>query len=378
MLLRLVNVKEFLGLSQVDSGFSHPSAVVIGDSQSGKSRFLHAIASGLRAFLAVVDGNIPSTVPGSGSVALEWVWGEGRVLHCKAEYKEGLEKLSVNSDAAKSRAGEARPIIAYYRSQHRAGADSEVVQGGYDRCLDAQAEVRKGLPQNAIRAMEKMLGCEVALEERDDGQVYMGLELETPIRWAMHASSVRWMGGMVADLAARATLLNPQLGADAASATSGIVLVDDAGALLHPKEARRWMGHFREIFPKLQLIAATNSPFVLQSAHDSDVVDLNGYVTANPHYDLSIEDLVEEYMHVKLPQRSKRWHDMNAAATKVMKIVSAKGPLDQDAKRVAKAKMDALMRPYSNDPTFHALLSIERIAAGLDSDEEDDDEDVEG
>jgi len=70
------------------------------------------------------------------------------------------------------------------------------------------------------------------------------------------------MLGMVADIAYRSAVLNPQLGSEAAQKTPGIVLIDEIDLHLHPKWQRRVVEDLRATFPALQFVATTHSPFI--------------------------------------------------------------------------------------------------------------------
>jgi predicted ATP-binding protein involved in virulence len=48
--------------------------------------------------------------------------------------------------------------------------------------------------------------------------------------------------------------------------TPGLVLIDEAENQLHPKWQKRFIGNLLEIFPNLQIIATTHSPFIIASA----------------------------------------------------------------------------------------------------------------
>lgn len=91
------------------------------------------------------------------------------------------------------------------------------------------------------------------------------------------SDGIRNMIGMVADMAFRATKLNPQFGADAAKQTSGVVLIDEVDMHLHPSWQQRVLGQLREAFPKIQFIVTTHSPQVLTSVEASCVRLLKEY-----------------------------------------------------------------------------------------------------
>ena len=84
---------------------------------------------------------------------------------------------------------------------------------------------------------------------------------ELPV--ALLSDGIRNMIGMVADIAFRATKLNPQLGARAATETPGVVLIDEVDMHLHPEWQQVVLQSLITAFPKLQFIVTTHSPQVL-------------------------------------------------------------------------------------------------------------------
>ncbi|VXD12416.1 SMC domain protein [Planktothrix serta PCC 8927] len=89
------------------------------------------------------------------------------------------------------------------------------------------------------------------------------------------SDGVRNMLAMVADIAYRAAVLNPQLEDQAASQTPGIVLIDEIDLHLHPKWQRKVVNDLRQTFPKIQFIATTHSPFIIQSLKDGELINLD-------------------------------------------------------------------------------------------------------
>jgi predicted ATP-binding protein involved in virulence len=79
------------------------------------------------------------------------------------------------------------------------------------------------------------------------------------------SDGIRNMVGMVADIAFRATKLNPQLGAQAAKMTAGVVLIDEVDMHLHPAWQQTVLQSLQTSFPAVQFIVTTHSPQVLTS-----------------------------------------------------------------------------------------------------------------
>jgi predicted ATP-binding protein involved in virulence len=88
---------------------------------------------------------------------------------------------------------------------------------------------------------------------------------------------------LVADLAYRATQLNPHFGERAAIESSGIVLIDEVDMHLHPGWQQTILTDLITAFPKLQFIVTTHSPQVLSTVPSECIRILkDGQVFAAP------------------------------------------------------------------------------------------------
>jgi len=77
------------------------------------------------------------------------------------------------------------------------------------------------------------------------------------------SDGLRNMVAMVADIAFRCIKLNPHFGRDAATRTSGIVMIDEVDMFLHPQWQQTVIGSLQTAFPNIQFIVTTHSPQVL-------------------------------------------------------------------------------------------------------------------
>lgn len=85
------------------------------------------------------------------------------------------------------------------------------------------------------------------------------------------SDGIRNMIGMVADIAFRATKLNPQLANDAAKETPGVVLIDEVDMHLHPEWQQVVLRSLTTAFPRLQFIVTTHSPQVLSTVPSASI-----------------------------------------------------------------------------------------------------------
>jgi predicted ATP-binding protein involved in virulence len=92
---------------------------------------------------------------------------------------------------------------------------------------------------------------------------------ELPV--ALLSDGIRNMIGMVADIAFRATKLNPELGARAAQETPGVVLIDEVDMHLHPEWQQVVLQGLLAAFPSVQFIVTTHSPQVLSTVRRENI-----------------------------------------------------------------------------------------------------------
>ena len=98
-------------------------------------------------------------------------------------------------------------------------------------------------------------------------------------------------------------ILNPYQKENALKNTPGIVVIDEIDLSLHPTWQRKIIGILKELFPKIQFICATHSPFIIQSLEEGELITLDQ--TLDSEYSgESIEDIAEDVMGVEMVQYS--------------------------------------------------------------------------
>ena len=81
--------------------------------------------------------------------------------------------------------------------------------------------------------------------------------------------------GMIADIAYRMAILNPQLLGDVLTETTGIVLIDEVDLHLHPVWQQRSIRDLQTLFPKVQFIVSTHAPSVISSVKRENMLVLD-------------------------------------------------------------------------------------------------------
>jgi len=215
--------------------------------------------------------------------------------------------------------------------------------------------------------------------------VFLDFEYErSSISFANLSDGFRCVVSMVADMARRISVLNPDLGLEALEKTPGVVLIDELDLYLHPEWQRRIVGDLKKVFPALQFIVTTHSPFIIQSAEPGEALDLErcqgatddssqvGFFaersTAYPnpivdYSDRSIEDVAEDVMKVPIPQRSEKFRRMYDTAKEYYVLLEQGRSASSQDKEYLKNKLDELIAPFSSEVAYCAFLEMKRMKA---------------
>jgi len=166
----------------------------------------------------------------------------------------------------------------------------------------------------------------------------------------------------IGDLARRVITLNPHLGRDVLQQTHGIVMIDELDLHLHPKWQRRIIEDLRRIFPKIQFIVTTHSPFIIQSLRSGEeLVMLDGQPTADLG-NKPLEEIASGIMGVSNPQVSVRYESMKGAARAFLEILEEAQSAPKDKLEEYKVRLSEAIAPYADNPAFQAFLEMKRAA----------------
>ncbi len=166
----------------------------------------------------------------------------------------------------------------------------------------------------------------------------------------------------IGDLARRAIILNPHLGRDVLQQTPGIVMIDELDLHLHPKWQRRIIEDLRRIFPKIQFIVTTHSPFLIQSLRSGEeLVMLDGQPTATLG-NKPIEEIASGIMGVSHPEVSARYESMKETARTFLEMLEAAPTAPKDKLEEYKEKLAESTALFADNPAFQAFLEMKRAA----------------
>ena len=284
-------------------------------------------------------------------------YGTGR-LWKKIDDKE-LETLSPDSRLAGYRsclnpASDLEQLFRWFKTQEIIALQKQEKR----HTLEAVREAIVNMIPDAHRAWWDVDWDEILIETVIQGKTQT-------IPFHLLSDGYRNMIGMVADIAYRMATLNPQLEAEVIKQTEGIVLIDEIDLHLHPKWQREVVGRLLETFPKVQFVASSHSPFIIQSLYgreDCLLWDLEKEAPLSIE-SKSIEDIAENQQGVDIPQQSQRFLAMEKTAEEYYRVLKQIPPASDDEKQRLKQRLDELLLPFSDDPAFQAFLKMEREAA---------------
>jgi predicted ATP-binding protein involved in virulence len=167
---------------------------------------------------------------------------------------------------------------------------------------------------------------------------------------------------MVGDIAFKASILNPHLGAEAANSTRGIVLIDEIDLHLHPTWQKLIIPALLKAFPRLQFVATTHSPFVIQSLSEGVMLDMDESELEDRAYNLPIGQIIEDIQKVKDKDRSATYmQKMHSTETYLALVDRLAVSSDSEEITQLERNLDEMERRFQ-DPALEALMKIERMA----------------
>jgi predicted ATP-binding protein involved in virulence len=170
--------------------------------------------------------------------------------------------------------------------------------------------------------------------------------------------------GLIGDIIRRAIHLNAHLGIDAVDKTPGIVLIDEIDLHLHPKWQKRIVKQVTSLFPEMQFVVTTHSPFIIQSLErKSQLIVLDeGILVEEEPFRKSIEEISINEMGIEIV-RSKKFERMQKLAAEYFNLVES-GVTSKERDELGQ-QLDLIEAEFSHDPAYAALLKFKREAGGL-------------
>ncbi|HEX3934836.1 MAG TPA: AAA family ATPase [Puia sp.] len=277
------------------------------------------------------------------------------------------------------------PVIAFFgvrqlggkpKRQKRTKIKRVIVRDGYYNALGSKSDessytewfyyyeenLKKGMEfegtfQALINAIEKAIPF-LKNVSFDRFQLQIEADCEIPgqapkrLLHSLMSDGLKRMLGIVADIAYRCVVLNGYRGEWAIEETQGIVMIDELDMHLHPNWQRHVVSDLKRAFPKIQFLATTHSPFVVQSLKSDELISLDFVVDIAPN-EMKIDEVATDLMGVK-----SAYSEENAKKEERAKKIL--GLLDTDA------HSEEVEREINDipDPGLRAFLQLNKMAKG--------------
>lgn len=431
MILKSVTIENFRGIKHNSFVFDHKFNLIIGNNGMGKTSVLEAVAIGLGGFLVGVDGVTtihftPDDVRsighlvGDGSYDIEYYiptvvscvadfadeeieWNRSKSSQKKTTRTVTTRNISKYATALTKNKNNVFPIISYQSAgrmwTQKRDKWEDVFKGnyirnvGYTDCLASESNIRmltnwcqrmdhiayqKKLEiaeyESVKNAVGKFIGVlentatnnTIFYDERTRELVYFSNGEALPLRFM--SAGYRSLIGMVADIAYRMAVLNPDLKIEVKERTPGIVLIDEIDLHIHPKWQWRIVEALIQTFPHVQFIATTHSPIVIASCKDKKVISLFDSDACTPAIELDAEyikspygwrvnDVLNKFMGVdeRSPEVKPQLEEIKQLSfRKIKKQLS-----DEENIKLKKLKDDV----YSNLPQNDAAVELAELGS---------------
>ena len=421
--LKLLNFK---GFSELDQRLNRRFTLIVGDNGMGKSSLLDALSIAFGSFFLGIpdvarrhinqgevrefERNFDGTLEFNHAYPV-MVEAEGRITHpvsgkvkdlcwTRALGSRNGRTTTKEARALSSIAGEAYqavtdrnptlPLLSYYGTGRLWVEPKTVKRSSRPSRFDAYrnsheprvspADLLNWLRRERLRELETKRSSPLLTAWRKAVEACFDETVEVTYSPSRERLEVRFVGrrqsiayenlshgqrnvlSMVGDIAFKATILNPHLGAEAVSTVQGIVLIDEIDLHLHPRWQRMIVPALLEAFPKLQFIATTHSPFIIQSLSEGVLLDLNEMELDDRVHNLPLREIVEDVQKVEASDRSVSYLRRLRSAQDYLGHVERLAKLTDPGERSRiERELDA-MEGQIQDPGLEAMLKIERLA----------------
>lgn len=413
MRIHQIEIKNFKGFAEESFNLNDHFTVFIGNNASGKTTVLDAISIALGAFLIEMEGinsrpiredevriiqidgqpkpQKPVVLTAKGTIDTQPISWKRGIFNEKtsSKYSNQIREIAKNKLAeSREKSGIIFPVIAYHGTGRLWAEHGKVdfqkqeegVKMAYKNCLSAKSSSKEFLEwyktlENTVSKFQKPIQEDLLIafkntilalipENRWEDMAYdfqldelMGMfrgvdDKITYLSYGQLSDGYRNFIGMAADIAYRCVQLNPHLGRNAITDTPGVVLIDELDLHLHPNWQRHVIQDLKRAFPKVQFIATTHSPFIVQSLKSDELINLDRSVDSAPN-DLSIHQVSELLMGVKgiFEGENSRLKDLSASILNRLDTEEDPSNIQEDINEVS-------------NPAIRAFLELAKMAKG--------------
>ncbi len=314
-----------------------------------------------------MQSGVPVTLPLISYYGTGRLWQEPRELRAQREQTLGETTMTPFQESESSESSE---DLAEAFSSRLAGYRYSIDP----RCsprdllrwlrLEQLVALQKTRESNQFRIVKEAIRRSVEGCDRIEYDLRLGLLLhiagQERLPFGALSDGQRNMIAMVGDLASKAAQLNPHLGDGVLTGTSGIVLIDELDLHLHPRWQRHAVEDLRTLFPEVQFIATTHSPFIVQTMRRGELIPLD-VQPVDQTGNLSVEQIAAGLMQVADGEVSPRYLVMVDKAKEYLLALERAAKAPPEKLEEFRARLAESIAPYADNPAFQAYLELKRV-----------------
>ena len=346
MVIKSITLKNYRCFENIQVDFHEKLTVIVGDNGSGKTSILEGMAVSLGTMFMGLDGRAGISINKKDARLKTYWMGDSEDVQPQYPVEitamgdidgQGITwKRSLNGEngSTKDTSPSRRRLWDYHREKKTDTFKDNTKTNGYIDSLDGTANVKLMMNWFKKKTIQRMQKCSDGLRELTELSVVYGAMQKCYERITGHQRvdfdynldtneiECRYIDGdglqmsiplsqlsdgykstisLIADIAYRMSILNPQLGIDVINKTDGVILIDEVDLHLHPAWQHRVLGDLREIFPRVQFVVTTHAPAVVSSAKSENLVILKNYEiedTAAEIYGNDVNSILKDIMGV--------------------------------------------------------------------------------
>ncbi len=422
MKIHKIEIRNFKGFAEEIFTLNPHFTVIIGENATGKTSILEALSVALGSFFIDIEYVSTRTIedkeirritidgqPKPQKPVIIEAWGE--LDNLNLSWKRDIEKYGmkitkknakklrdiVKEKVARSRqtSGENFPVIAYYSTarlwaEHEKSEypqDKEGLEMAYRNCLSAKSSSKEFLEwyekqedsvlkftqdldiahlnafkNTIISLLPEKAWQDMAYDKKTKQLVGIFMDNQMKkhkLEYRQLSDGYRNVIGLAADIAYRCIQLNPHLAERAVTDTKGVVLIDEIDLHLHPNWQKRIIADLKKVFPNIQFVATTHSPFITQSVSNEELIDLDKDKSddsplLNPK-DMPLSKVATDVMKVE-GIRSNDFKERFEKAKVEFEKLNKDTPTMDDYLKISEA-LSHLLEEETDNPTEKAFLN---------------------
>ncbi|XBS68611.1 AAA family ATPase [Acerihabitans sp. KWT182] len=274
------------------------------------------------------------------------LWAENEEIGYQKQ-AEGITKAYTHCLSAKS---SSRDFLSWYKTQddniRRFGDPLDIIH------LNAlKAVILKLMPDKrwVDTEFDYKLNTLVGTYSDRNGRKYR-------LAYNQLSDGLRNIIGIAADMAYRCIQLNPHLGGNVVVDTPGVVLIDEIDLHLHPVWQKSIIQDFKDAFPKLQFIATTHSPFIVQSLGEGELINVDRPGSDAVPNILPLNKVATQVMGIENIRSDNFELRVQSAREKLAKINADGRKLTLDDYLKIRQVVNASLFNETDDPEYKAYL----------------------